>query len=200
MTSPGEEGGRRTDQLLDDMMRDADEYYTSLSKKHVAQTRLDVTVVSLITWFASFVVLGLTAFLLYREVIYIVIAFVLSLAIAGGAGGATYFTRRKRGFKFAELGALVKKMKEGGASSEDGLRLMDAMHQAALVARKRKMDSAFEYGIVAFAIVSLVGLNAGIGALAGVITYLYFRYEALRDFEKEEKRYAESKDDLLQSL
>ncbi len=69
---------------------------------------------------------------------------------------------------------------------------MDAMHQAALVARKRKMDSAFEYGIVAFAIVSLVGLNAGIGTLAGVIAYLYFRYEALRDFEKEEKRYTES--------
>ncbi len=52
MTTAGEEGGRRTDQLLDDMVRDADEYYTSLNEKHVAQTRLGVTVVSLITWFA----------------------------------------------------------------------------------------------------------------------------------------------------
>jgi hypothetical protein len=54
--------------------------------------------------------------------------------------------------------------------------------------------------VVAFAIVAVIGVNAGDGALAGVITYLYFRFEALRGYEGEERRYDESKKELLQSL
>src|SRR6266566_4949120 len=92
------------------------------------------------------------------------------------------------------------KVKQGGASSEDGLHLMDAMHQAAFAVRKRRLTSALEYGIVGFAIVTILGLNAGIGALAGVIVYLYFRYEALREYERGEERYENSKRTLLQSL
>jgi len=34
---------------------------------------------------------------------------------------------------------------------------MDAVRQASLVAKKRMMDSAFKYGVVAFAIVALIG-------------------------------------------
>jgi hypothetical protein len=91
-------------------------------------------------------------------------------------------------------------MRQGKPTSEDGLRLMDLMHQAALTLKKRRLDSAFSYGVAAFILVSVVGLNAGFGALAGVITYLYFRFEALRGYEKEDKRYEDSKKDLLQSL
>jgi hypothetical protein len=36
--------------------------------------------------------------------------------------------------------------------------------------------------------------------LAGVVVYLYFRFEALREFEKGEERYEDSKKHLLQSL
>jgi hypothetical protein len=52
-------------------------------------------------------------------------------------------------------------MKAGKATSGDGLRLMDVMHQAALDARKERLDSAMEYGVAAFILVSFVGLNAG---------------------------------------
>jgi hypothetical protein len=38
---------------------------------------------------------------------------------------------------------------------------MDMVHQAALNARKEKLDSAIEYGVAAFILVSFVGLNAG---------------------------------------
>jgi hypothetical protein len=115
-------------------------------------------------------------------------------------GGITYFVRRRRGFKFEDLGALLDKMKQGEASSEDGLRLMDLMHQAALTMRKQRLDLAVSYGIAAFILVSVVGLNAGFGALAGVVTYLYFRYEALRDYEREEERYEAAKKDIILSL
>jgi len=54
--------------------------------------------------------------------------------------------------------------------------------------------------VSAFALVALIGRNAAIGALAGVIVYLYFRFEALRGFEKEETRYEDSKKELLQNL
>jgi hypothetical protein len=201
MTTEGEEPGQRSDQMLDDMVRDADEYYSYLSGKHVNETRLDVAVVSLVVWFAAFAVLGLGSLAIYgRDIYFIVVSFLVAIVIGAAAGLVTYTIRRRRGFKFADLGVLLKKMKEGGASSEDGLRLMDAMHQAALVVKKRKMDSAFEYGVIAFTLVVLIGMNAAIGALAGVIAYLYFRFEALREYEKEETRYEDSKKDLLQSL
>ena len=201
MTTTGEESGEHTGQKLDDIVRDADDYYNSLRRKHVSDTRLDVGVVSLVVWFASFAAIGLSAFALYgREIRYVLVSFLVAIVIAAAAGLATYTMRRRRGFKFAELGVLLNKMKQGGATSEDGLHLMDAVRQASLVAKKRKMDSAFKYGVVAFAVVALIGLNAAIGALAGVIVYLYFRFEALREYEREEKRYEDSKKDLLHSL
>jgi len=201
MTTTGEESGEHTGQKLDDIVRDADDYYNSLRRKHVSDTRLDVGVVSLVVWFASFAAIGLSAFALYgREIRYVLVSFLVAIVIAAAAGLATYTMRRRRGFKFAELGVLLNKMKQGGATSEDGLHLMDAVRQASLVAKKRKMDSAFKYGVVAFAVVALIGLNAAIGALAGVIAYLYFRFEALREYEREEKRYEDSKKDLLHSL
>jgi len=201
MTSQGEESGRRNGQKLDDIVRDADEYYTYLKRKHVHETRLDVVVVGLVVWFASFAAIGFSALALYgRMIYYVAVAFSIAVVIGAAAGLVTYLIRRRRGFKFAELGALLSRMKVGGASSEDGLRLMDAMHQAATAVKKRRLDSAFEYGVVAFALVALIGLNAGIGALAGVIVYLYFRFEALREYERGEERYEDSKRQLLQSL
>jgi hypothetical protein len=77
---------------------------------------------------------------------------------------------------------------------------MDLMHQATLIMRKQKLDSAFEYGVVVFVLVSLVGMNAGIGALAGVVTYLYFRFEAIREFEREDDRYEVSKREIILGL
>jgi ABC-type multidrug transport system fused ATPase/permease subunit len=203
MSSGKEDSGQRNGQKLDDIVTDADEYYNFLKEKHVQQTRLDAIIVSLTVWFGAFIALGVGAYTTVKgsEVIgYLVAAFLASIAIAAGAGIVTYLIRRRRAFKFAELGVLVAKMKQGGASSEDGLHLMDAMHQAAFAVRKRRLTSAFEYGVVAFAIVTILGLNAGIGALAGVVVYLYFRYEALREYERGEERYENSKRALLQSL
>ncbi len=190
-------------QKLDDIVQDADEYYNYLKDKHVQQTRLDAIVVSLTVWFGAFVALGVGAYATIQGnmfIGYLLAAFLASIAIGVGAGVATYLLRRRRTFKFAELGSLVSKMKQGGASSEDGLHLMDSMHQAALAVRKRRMTSALEYGILGFAIVTILGLNSGIGALAGVVVYLYFRYEAVREYERGEERYENSKRVLLQSL
>jgi len=201
MTSQGEESGQRNGQKLDDIVRDADGYYTYLKRKHVNETRLDFVVVGLVVWFASFAAIGFSAFALYgRMIYYVAVAFSIAVVIGAAAGLVTYLIRRRRGFKFAELGVLLSKMKVGGASSEDGLRLMDAMHQAATAVKKRRLDSAFEYGVVAFALVALIGLNAATGALAGLIVYFYFRFEALREYEKGEERYEDSKRELLQSL
>src|SRR5881296_2716889 len=202
MTTEREEPGQRNGQKLDDIVQDADEYYNYLKEKHVQQTRLDAIIVSLTVWFGAFVALGVGAYTTIQEsalIGYLLAAFLASIAIAIGAGFATFIIRRRRAFKFTELGVLVAKVKQGGASLEDGLHLMDAMHQAAFKVRKRRLTSAFEYGIVGFAIVTILGLNAGIRALAGVVVYLYFRYEALREYERGEKRYENSKRALLQS-
>ena len=203
MTSEREGAGQQNGQRLDDIVQDADEYYNYLKEKHVQQTRLDGIVVGIVVWFGAFVVLGVGAITTIHgsDVIgYLLAAFLASIAIGAVAGVVTYLVRHRRAFKFAELGQLVSKMKQGGASSEDGLHLMDAMHQAAFAVRKKRLTTAFEYGVLAFAIVTILGLNAGFGALAGVIAYLYFRYEALREYEHGEERYENSKKALLQSL
>ena len=203
MATAKENPAQQNGQKLDDIVKDADEYYTYLKGRHVHETRLDTVVVSLVVWFASFVVLGVGAYFTIKGsmvVDYLLAAFLAAVAIGASSGLITYLIRRKRGFKFAELGTLIQKMKTGNGSSEDGLRLMDAVHQASLAVKKRRLDSAFEYAVIAFAIVTLFGLNAGIGALAGVIVYLYFRFEALREYEKGEERYEDSKRAFLQSL
>jgi ABC-type multidrug transport system fused ATPase/permease subunit len=196
---PGQQNGQK----LDDIVKDADEYYNYLKGRHVHETRLDVVVVSIVVWFASFVVLGVGAYVTIKGsmvIDYLLVAFLAAIAIGVAAGFITFLVRRKRGFKFAELGFLIQKMKQGAGSSEDGLRLMDAVHQASLAVKKRRLDSAFEYAVIAFAVVTLFGLNAGIGALAGVIVYLYFRFEALREYERGDERYENSKRELLHSF
>ncbi len=189
--------------MLSDMVRDADAYYAQLRKIHVSQTRLHVAIVGVVVWFAAFVVLGVGAYFTVPSAAifeYLLAAFLVAIVIGVAAGLAMYGIRRRRGFKFAELGALLEKMKTGRASSEDGLRLTDVMQQAALTVRKQQLDSAFEYGVVAFILVSLIGQNAGFGALAGVVVYLYFRFEALREYEREDGRYEDSKKELLLNL
>jgi hypothetical protein len=201
MTS--EQNGEATGKMLSDMVRDADEYYMRLKTQHANQTRVHVIVIGTVVWFAVFAALGLAIYFnisgsaLYTDLLW---AFLTAVASGVITAWAMYATSRRRSFKFAELGALLDRMKHGKASSEDGLRLMDLMHRAALIMRKRRLDSAFEYGVAAFILVSFVGLNTGFGALAGVMTYLYFRFEALRDYEREDERYEASKKDILLSL
>jgi len=156
-----------------------------------------------VIWFAVFAGLGIALYLNVKgpEIsLDLLWAFLTAVASGAIAGGIMYAVRRRRATKFAELSALLAKMKQGRVASEDGLRLMDLMHQAALTMRKQRLDSAFAYGVSAFILVSVVGLNAGFGALAGVVTYLYFRFEALRDYEKEDERYEVAKRDIILSL
>jgi ABC-type multidrug transport system fused ATPase/permease subunit len=201
MTS--EQNGEAADKLLNDMVRDADEYYTRLNVQQVNQTRVYAAVMGAVIWFAIFAALGIALYLNVKgsELVPDLLWAFLT-AVAGGvtSSAITYVVRRQRASKFAELGALLTKMKQGRASSEDGLRLMDLMHQAALTMRKQRLDSAFAYGIGAFILVSFVGLNVGFGALAGVVTYLYFRFEALREYEKEDEKYEVAKKDIILSL
>ncbi|HEV2225237.1 MAG TPA: hypothetical protein VGR56_00370 [Nitrososphaerales archaeon] len=201
MTS--EEKTAETEQMLSGMVKDADEYYAQLKRIHASQTKLHVAIVGTVVWFAAFVVLGVGVyFTIGRAMVplYLLGAFLAAVGVGAGAGGVMYAIRRRRGFKFEELGVLLERMKTGRTSSEDGLRLTDVMHQAARIARKQRLDSAFEYGVGAFIVVSVIGLNAGFGALAGVVVYLYFRFEALRDYEREDQRYENSKKELLLNL
>lgn len=203
MTAAGDEAGSANGRTLDDTVKEAEEFYDYLQEKHVRDSRVDAAVVAVVVWFASFAVLGFGALATIRGPAfydYLLAAFLAGVGAGVVSGSVTYLVRRRRGFKFAELGRLIRTMKDGGSSSEDGLRLMDAMHQASLVLKKRKMDTAFEYGVIAFVVVAVVGLNAGFGALAGVVVFLYFRFEALREFERDEKKYDDSKRELLQSL
>src|SRR5438128_10509959 len=100
MTSQGEESGQRNGQKLDDVVRDADEYYTYLKRKHVHETRLDVVVVGLVGWFASCAAIGFSALAVCGSLIYYV-AVGLSLAVVnvGGARPVRELIRRRRVIK-----------------------------------------------------------------------------------------------------
>jgi hypothetical protein len=214
--TPGKEGSNGK---LDDMVKDAREYYDYIRKKDASGTRLDVAVVSVTVWLATFVVLGVSSLALAGcfspstfascvsgpSTSKLLFQYLLLSAgvctVAGAASGlATYGIRRSRRTRFAQLGALLDRMKGGEVSSEDGLHLIDAMHQAALVVKKRKVDSALEYGMVAFVLVGLIGNSVLAGIVAGALAYLYFREKALREYQSDDRRYEDSKRDLLQSL
>src|SRR2546428_11345491 len=98
MTASTEESGQRADQKMDDIVRDADEFYNNLRRKHANDTRLDVAVVNLVVWFSSFAAVGLSAFALYgREIYHVFDAFFLWVGIATVAWLFTDADRRKRG-------------------------------------------------------------------------------------------------------
>src|SRR2546422_9604974 len=118
MTASTEESGQRADQKLDDIVRDADDYYNNLRRKHVSDTRLDVAGVRLVVWFASFAVLGLTSILIFGYVISsIVLPVLVAVVVGAGAGLATHVSRQRRGVRFADLGGLLSKMTQGLVSS-----------------------------------------------------------------------------------
>src|SRR6266851_5650036 len=116
MSTEKEEPRKRNGQMLDEIMRDADEYYNYLRGKNANETRVHVAVVSLVVWFASFAAIGLSALALYGRVIYyVLVSFLIAIVIGAAAGLVTYMRRRR--FRFEEFGVLLKKVKEGGASS-----------------------------------------------------------------------------------
>jgi hypothetical protein len=201
MTS--EQNGEAAGKLLSDMVQEGEEIYSKFKQQQAGQRKANAAIIGAVVWFATFVALGLAVYFNVKPPdVALDLLWAFLTAVAGGVivGLVMYYVRRQKGIQFEELGALLSKMKQGKATSEEGLRLMDLMHQAALTLRKQRLDSAVSYGIAAFILVSVVGLNAGFGALAGVVTYLYFRFEALREFEREEQRYEAGKRDIVLSL
>jgi hypothetical protein len=87
------ESGQPNNQKLDDIVQDADEYYTYLREKHVQQTRLDAIIGSLTVWFGAFVALGVGAYATVQGsalIGYLLAAFLASTAVGVGAGSAKY--------------------------------------------------------------------------------------------------------------
>jgi len=187
---------------LQGILSDAEESYVYLKRKHENDTRLEVALASILVWVSALVVLGVSSFRLFGAVLFsnAPAFFLLITAVAAASGLLTYAVRRRRIFPFAELGALIGKMKGGAVSSEDGLKLIDATQQAMLAVKKGKVDSVFGRGVLAFILVAVFGQNVAVGLLAGIVVYLYFRHETIREYEKEEARYAESKSAVLQRL
>jgi hypothetical protein len=60
------------------------------------------------------------------------------------------------------------------------------------IARKRNQDSLL-FGVVAFLLAAIVGQNFGLGIIAGVLVWLYFRYETNRSYEREISKFEEQK-------
>lgn len=123
MTSAGEDPGKPNGRTLDDTVKDAEEYYKYLNEKHVHDGRVDALVASVLVWFATFAVLGFGAITTIKGAEfyqYLVGAFLAAIGVGVVAGVAFYLTRRKRGFKFAELGSLIAKMKQEGPRRKTG--------------------------------------------------------------------------------
>ncbi len=202
MSSDSGEAAQSVNAKLDGMVQDAEELCAFMKKKHDSDTRAEVVSMGAIAWLAALVGLGVGSAAISSPIFFgnPVGFFIAVSAIAVACAVSTYALRRRRRFPFAELNALVVKMKEGKASPEDGLRLVDSIHEVMLALKKGKVDDSFWYGGVAFVLVAFFGKNVAFGLLAGVIVFLYFRHEALREYENESKRYEESKRDLAESL
>jgi hypothetical protein len=186
---------------LEATVQRADEWYTYLKKRHDDQTKIQTAVVTAVAFLAVLIGFGYSATgELYSTPVNPAYLLLGVIAIPAAAGVTTWVIRKRRRFPFAELGSLVARMKGGQASAEDGLRMIDAMHLALLAMKKGKMDSAFTNGGVAFILVALFGANVAVGLLTGAIVYLYFRFEAMREYESESRKYEEAKRDFVRNL
>jgi hypothetical protein len=186
---------------LEATVQHADEWYRYLKQRHDDRTKIETVVVMAVAALAVLIAAGFSATgELYSTPVNPVYFLLGLIVIPTAAGLVTWAIRKRRRFPFAELGSLVAKMKGGQASAEDGLRMIDAMHDALLAMKKGKMDSAFTNGGVAFILVALFGANVAVGLLTGAIVYLYFRYEAMKEYESESRNYEEAKRDFVQNL
>jgi len=198
---PGDSGGEQGIQpKLGAMVQEAEEWYAYLKNKHDNDTKNEAVMVGLLAFAATLFGTVFSYAFVYHMFVNVDVFFVAIITIPIAAGLITWVIRRRRRFPFAELGLLITTMKAGQASAEDGLRMADMMHDALLAMKKGKMDAAFSNGAVAFFLVAIFGLNVAVGLLTGVVVYLYFRFEALRDYENESRRYEESKKEFVESL
>ncbi|MDG6934185.1 MAG: hypothetical protein JRN68_05765 [Nitrososphaerota archaeon] len=196
-------GGESTTRNLDDVLRSAEDWYIYLRKKHDGETIAWTVAMGVIAWLAALLILALSSFTLLHVFFasYLLEGITVITILAVAVSLLTYFIRRRRAFPFVELRNLIDKMKNASEiSSYDYLKLVDQMHDVLLAVKKGKLDSAQGDGIVAFIVVALFGFNIGLGLLAGIIVYLYFRYEAIREYDNETRRYLEAKREFIEGL
>lgn len=188
--------------LFNELVNEADKMYVHLKRKYDNDTKIDTIVISVLVWIVAFLIFATSSFTLFKMALFSnpTLFFIIITVLAIFSGILTYIIKRRKGFQFAKLGELVNEIKEGNVSLENGLKLVDAIYQAKLTVKSERIDSAFINGIIAFMLVGFLGGNLAVGLLAGVIVYLYFRYEAIKDYEKEEVRYEKWKNRLLQNL
>lgn len=132
----------------------------------------------------------------------------LAAMLIGGI--ATYFLlKRKQESQIKDLSSLIVQMKgrisgtqdattAGAGIIEDALALADKI--TALLpdlVRKRNQDTLL-FGVAAFIFATLIGRNAAVGILVGVIVWLYFRYEMGKTYDREIARFEEQKKNLEQ--
>jgi len=199
MSSEGRDSQPAPEQALDGVVREAEAYYGHLKRKFIRETVTDFILGSVFVWFASFFVGRFVLPAVYRVPsleFEVLIAFIATAIIRSG----DYLRARRKGFRFARLGATLDRMKQEMVSSEDGLRLIDELHDAALLVESRRLELALEYAVVSLIAILLVANSVVYGAIAGIAVFVVFAARASEERRKKVEKYENSKKELLQSL
>jgi hypothetical protein len=122
---------------------------------------------------------------------------------------AYYLLKRNDVARLRELTSLVAQMKktisiedqkekssspvEGEGITENALSLADKILTLLPgLVRRRNQDSIL-YGIVAFIVAGIIGMNPAVAILVGAIVWLYFRYETRKSYDQEIAKIEEQK-------
>jgi hypothetical protein len=82
---------------------------------------------------------------------------------------------------------------EGEGITENALSLADKILTLLPgLVRRRNQDSIL-YGIVAFILAGIIGMNPAVAILVGAIVWLYFRYETKKSYDQEIAKIEEQK-------
>jgi Flp pilus assembly protein TadB len=146
------------------------------------------------------------------------LAFVGASALAGLATGiaAYFFLRGRHEAGLRELSTLIEEMGNEAQQAnvtrshgvtDNALSLLDKiMVILPEIVRKRNQDS-FLFGAVAFLVVAIAAHSLAISVLVGAMTWLYFRYETRKMYEREIRKleeqrgvFEQQKKDLLETL
>ena len=178
--------------VKEDVIRASEKWYSYLASSEKNDRKADAILPGVLVFLGSIIIIiasdatpyKLTDyFIQYGAALYFEIVGIASIS----AGLLYYILVRRRQSKYAALGELIKRAKvEGQSRSEIILTLIDQMIAVLPKVRDDKRNTGFFYGTLAF---FLTAFLFPWNLFLAVAIWLYFRYEATIEFNREIMRF-----------
>ena len=181
-----------TASIADDVIRASEQWYSRLVSSEKGGRALMSLLCGLLVFLGSIIIIFVSDSTPYKLTDYFIqygatLYFEISIGASFGIGLLYYLFSSKRKSSYDELAKLIAQAKiEGESRPEPILALINHVTGLLPKANQDRYDSAFLYGVLAFFLTAFLFPWNFIIAL---VIWLYFRYEASSEFNREILRF-----------